>query len=177
MTSFNVHLHYYIKDKLEKYYSIACFAGCKLHTTKEIFLSRFRHKETEKYIPKLISIINEITPCKLVEIENVEYISFKMFNNYDRSLILLSFIRNLWWKQPGFDYKVFFDYISNNEYKDPMELLTEANKEACSDLMFNDHSNCHNKRDLKVKTVKQLKKAFKENEASLINTKTFLTRN
>ncbi len=98
----------------------ACWAGIGsfykyfglIHKTNEentIYINNFRLKETKKYIPLLIKYINKITPCSLETINNVEYIKFQLLGTYDQSLILLNFIRNLWYSPD-----VTYDYYNGN---------------------------------------------------------------
>lgn len=144
-----------------------CYAGIKqyisdLNKGKEvyIYIKDFRDKLTEKYIPLLTKTISKITFCKLVKRDGTEYIKFKLLKNYDSSLILLSFVRNLWYS-PGAYYgntdknvysQEFFKELAISEYTDPFEMLTSANKVACQKAKLTSlgHSNCHPHASLKI---------------------------
>lgn len=121
-----------------------------------IYIDVYTYPETKKYIPLLISLINEITPCSIVD----KYICFKLLSTYDQSLILLNFIRNLWY-QPFIGYTdTFFTILSTDtKYKDPLERLTHANSIGCSKAKNGygmGHSNVHIGVNLIVKNTKQL---------------------
>jgi hypothetical protein len=126
---------------------------------KDIYIFNFSEPETSKYQNFLISIINEITPCEIVGVNGKEYIKFRMLDTYDRSLILLNFIRNLW-SEPIPGYAVsFFDNldVSADRHKDPLARLTWANREACGNVSYYyGHSNANRKASLKIKTTKDL---------------------
>lgn len=126
---------------------------------KDIYIGMFSEPETSKYQNFLISIINEITPCEITGVEGKEYIKFRMLNAYDRSLIPLNFIRNLW-HEPVSGYATrFFDTldVSADRYTDPVSRLTWANKEACTNANYPyGHSNVHPKASLRVRTKKEL---------------------
>jgi len=137
---------------------------------KFIYLSDYNQPETLEYQNLIVSVINEITPCKLVNIDNVWYIKFKLLGTYDQSLILLSFIRNLWYEPKAGYSKKFFESLKVATQEDPLERLTWANKEACDDAGYGyGHSNVHKKSSLKVKKSKQLL------EYKGLCTRTFLT--
>lgn len=174
---------YHLEKKIPtKNTNSACFAGvqyyyqnintenCKLQGNKKyIYIANFREKETEKYIPFIIDIINKITRCKIVKLGNVEYIQFKLLETYDQSLILLNFIRNLWspvykdfYKKTKYYNIDFFETLEKSkEYKDPLEKLTFANLEAAKlhDIVNSPgHSNVHSYKTLKVKSTENLLK-------------------
>jgi hypothetical protein len=173
MRSYDVSLFMLIDGKLVKSKFDACWAMCSNptlmgfntgHTTyksikgKDIYISRFDFEKTQKYQTLLVSIINEITPCEIVQIGAKSYIKFQMMETYDQSLVLLNFIRNLW-HQPKTGYtEKFFESLEKAEQKDPLERLTWANKEACpkSILYPPGHSNVFNSFKLKVKKKQEL---------------------
>jgi hypothetical protein len=152
---------------------------------EEIYISQFDCPETAKYQDLLIGLINEITPCSFETVNGVKYIKYRLMDagaaegiflgQYNKNLILLNFIRNLWHEPPsGGGLKAgylarFFTALakSDEKYKDPLQRLTWANKEACE---FNKtpykyspgHSNVHESHTLKIKTTAQLM-AFKCN--------------
>lgn len=134
--------------------------GFKNFPKKIIYIYNFRCEETEKYIPLLINIINQITPCRYIKAKGEEFIVFKKLSTYTQNLTILSFIRNLWYS-PQKDYWFYFFEalkISHIVYKDPLERLTWANKEAVpGDLMYHcGHSNALSKSKLKIRTKKEL---------------------
>lgn len=150
--------------------SNACFSHIQSYMnpnnpTPYMLIFDFRDKATEKYIPVLVKTMNEITPCSLVTIDNVEYIKFKLFGTYDQSLVLLNFIRNLW-NVPGactLNYNItFFETLKKSRYKDPFKRLTKANMVACK-LYYQSkgtvgHSNCHGSGFLVIRDLNHLMK-------------------
>ena len=188
MNSFNCHISHKLKDgSLNKNVSTACWAVLSRYYDREdkfgikdidkqeediIYISNFRRTQTEKDIPLLIQLINEISPCELVTINNIEYIKFQLLKTYDQSLILLNFIRNLW-NHPGVSHTegaqqpflpkyidIFFDELKKSKYQDPLQKLTDANKKACVDYRECSyglgHSNVHTAKDLIIKDSKSL---------------------
>lgn len=182
MNSFNCHIFHKLKDgSLNKNVSTACWAVLSRYYDREdkfgikdidkqeediIYISNFRRTQTEKDIPLLIQLINEISPCELVTINNIEYIKFQLLKTYDQSLILLNFIRNLWF-DPSREFRSsyapyyieFFKELNNINEKDPLVRLTLANKNACTTLNFPycaGHSNTGKPHELVVKTTQSL---------------------
>lgn len=160
MRSYQCHIHYYQKGKFKKESNTACFAGVNGLLTKAddkyIYIDKFKEKGTQCHITRLIELINQITPCELIEIEKKQYIKVKLLQTYDQSLIVLNFIRNLWYAQPFYRKHMFFKNLYDSEHTDPLEILTAANKSACKRIIFGDHSNARAQHDLKVKTKDQL---------------------
>jgi len=124
-----------------------------------ILINDFEVEETKKYIPILINNINKITECQLVVINNIKYIKYKPLTTYDQNLILLNFIRNLWYSNITYNHNhiAFFEELKKSRYKDPLMRLTKANIKACKNYKtYQNHNNCTNGHKLKLKTTKQL---------------------
>lgn len=159
------------------FYKYGYNKGLKKETNEEntIYIIKFRSKETEQYIPLLIKYINKITPCSLETINNVEYLKFQLLNTYDQSLILLNFIRNLWYspdvtydyydykkqfeKDKKFYFHYFFENLKKSKYREAFKRLTYANKKASeliNSFSGSGHSNLGNHQKLKIKTIKEL---------------------
>lgn len=135
----------------------------------------------EDSLNKVIELVNKITPCKIIKktvsVEEISHdnayfkpyldkelllLKFDLLKTYDQNLILLNFIRNYWYS-PKDDYsKNFFELLNNKEFckfRDPLKILTNANKEACrlnSVMNSYGHSNTQPHDRLKVKTKQQL---------------------
>lgn len=181
---------YYIKHykKLHQITNKACWAGVKhfdknikptslwgrvvndesinLKLKKSIYIDSYIDPLTEMYIEPLLNIINQITLCKLEEIDKKVYIKYDLLETYDQNLILLNFIRNLWHTPGGNNFTLyttkFFENIVNNplKHKDPISLLTWANKDAAEELATKvqylgspGHSNMHDYKRLIVKDL------------------------
>lgn len=125
-----------------------------------IYIEQFTFPKTSHNIPLLLSLINKITPCEIVKINDVEYIRYKLIKTYDQNLILLNFIRNLWNAEIKGYNELFFMYLKEgSSYQDPLEILTDANKKACVNICTKyspGHSNIHLANELKIKNTKQL---------------------
>lgn len=181
---------YYIKHykKLHQITNKACWAGVKhfdknikptslwgrvvndesinLKLKKSIYIDSYIDPLTEMYIEPLLNIINQITLCKLEEIDKKVYIKYNLLEKYDQNLILLNFIRNLWHTPVGKSFTPyttkFFENIVNNplNYTDPISLLTWANKDAVEEVTNKvqylgspGHSNVHDHNRLIVKDL------------------------
>jgi len=125
-------------------YNTACWSGVNtLGLNKiDIFIYDFDEPTTNQYQDLLVRIINEITPCEIVTINNKIYIKFRTLEAYENSLVLLHFIRNLWYEpgtHTGYSLK-FFRYLEEIDKeckkKDPLVKLTEANKKACDKIKW-----------------------------------------
>lgn len=188
---------YYIKDKnneltkegINKLGNFAIYNSCwsslqQLPAGSFIYIDNYETEETKDSIDLLLKLVNEITPCSIVNIKDKDYIEYKLLEHYDQNLILLNFIRNLW-NEPGIghlegkgapfvpDYStIFFDVLKKTRYKDPLKKLTHANKKASVNYKLNGygpgHSNVQGYDELKIKDVKSLMD-FKGN-----STRTFL---
>lgn len=150
---YRVNSYYGIDDNtLKENTNTSCFAGI-MNIPKEnyIYIKDFECEETQKYIPLIIELINKITPCSIVTINRIKYIKFKLLETYDQSLILLNFLRLLWYDpkevygKSSFSLS-FFRYLSKSRYKDPFKRLTKANKIANEEQSYRyhikGHSNC-----------------------------------
>lgn len=186
MRNYQCYVSCYVGDKLIKSQTNACWSMLNhggffnadyksivpSFAYKEIYISQFDDPATIKYQRRLLTLIDKITPCKIVTIDGTRYIKFKMLQTYNQSLILLNFIRNLWHEPiPGYAEK-FFTSInkSKDQYKDPLARLTWANREACDKAFYMGHCNVHDKKLLKIKTTKELLAVI-----NLQSTKDFLT--
>jgi hypothetical protein len=175
------------KNTLVKNNNTACWAGInrvppisdvKIHAGEEldeankeyIFVDQFVQPETEAYIPLLIRVLNKITPCEMVTIDDKQYIKIKLIGKYDNSLIVLNFLRNLWSCPSIFNGQspakaiytpTFFETLKNaRKYKDGLKRLMWANKAACEKIPgcgSMGHSNIHNADRLTIRSAEDLK--------------------
>ena len=174
-----MHNHYGCHYSLEGEKDIlarACWSSLQ-HTTEgktvKILLYESNNKEHEKLV---IDLLDRITPTQIDE-TNKEILYYTTLKTYDQNLILLNFLRNLWWEQPqvkGYKQR-FFEYLKNNkdDTKDPLVILTEAHIYGLEPFnhttIYKDHSNCCN--NCKVKTTKQLLEYKGTNVASFLQNK------
>lgn len=109
---------YHLKDKkLIKSCSSACWAGLKIldkdtidKLTKDyIYIDKYIQPEiTDDQRKRIVYLINKITPCKFITIDDKIYIRYKLLKNHYSNLLLLNFIRILWYKNKSFDNEQFF---------------------------------------------------------------------
>lgn len=168
MRTFSCYFRYYYGDVLRNNELTVCWAGANTPNLfgKDIYIRKYTEKKTDKYQDLLIDIINEITPCKKKTLGELlskeEYIQFRMLSCFNKSLVLLSFIRNLWHEPIAGYTDKFFKALekSGEKYKDPLERLTWANKEACTDgsMYSPGHSNVHPKEKLLIRKKEDLLK-------------------
>ena len=170
------------KKTLEQHYNSACWAGIASQIregVEDIYIAKFKEPETEIYIKHIVGIINKVTPCKLVSIKKTVYIKYKLLKDFNKDLILLNFLRNLWninnipydkliilknveRTEIQLQYtSIFFKTLKSNfkMYKDPVQRLTHANFIACKSLEITNsptHSNVHKYDLLKIKDTKSL---------------------
>lgn len=177
--NFRCNYYHKIQNKLVKNNNQVCWAGLKNYDfltpesekawrnqifklEEEIIYIDFSEKlkfVTKKNIDLLIKIINNITPCCLVQIDNKEYISFNLLKTYDQNLILLNFIRNIWYSPFTSYSEVFFEELKKSRLKDPLSKLTKANILACEKNPYPrsmGHSNVHDSDDLVICKTKDL---------------------
>jgi len=107
---------YHLEDKrLIENLNIACWAGLnknKYYNTY-VYIDNYIESEiTDNQRKRIVYLINKITPCKFKTINGKVYISYKLLNNHYSNLLLLNFIRILWYKNGSFNNKSFFRYFS-----------------------------------------------------------------
>lgn len=92
-----------------------------------IFIDEFKEKDqSTKNINRIILLINKIVPCSKVRINGKVYIKYKLLENHYSNLLLLNFIRMLWYKTHDkvFNHDQFFiDIFQNIRNKEPLIFL------------------------------------------------------
>lgn len=139
----------------------ACFAGLqsmlnsKNFNLKDNIVYRIRIPKGNSKLffkrenfEKLIRIINIFTPCKIVNLNEEDYIEFKLsYKKYDMNLFLLNFIRLYWYSPRGYSDRIFEKELETMRvFKDRNRMmirLTSAQKKAIQkNLDYNPgHSN------------------------------------
>ena len=78
-------------------------------TKDYIYIDKCIEKEiTDNQRKRIVYLINKITSCKFVTIDNKTYIQYKLLKNHYSNLLLLNFIRILWYINDSFDNNKFF---------------------------------------------------------------------
>lgn len=132
---------------------------------KTILIDKYTADETQNYIKLIVDTINKIQPCKLVTIGKKTYIEYTLIGHYNNDILLLNFIRNLWYEQsPG--HSVFFfkklkelrvitkaKKLLGKKRINAFKALLTANKyasEQCQVKGYGHHCNTHQASFLKV---------------------------
>jgi hypothetical protein len=88
-------------------------------TKDYIYIDKYIEPEiTDKQRKRMVYLLNKITPCKFEKIEDITYIKFRLLNNHYSNLLLLNFIRILWYENSSFDNKQFFTDICKRKPQD-----------------------------------------------------------
>jgi len=153
---------YHLQDnKLVQNINNSCWAGLN----KKIFYNN-KNKEiildikTKDYIyiddyiqpeittpqrKRIIYLINKITPCKFIMIGDKIYIRYKLLKNHYSNLLLLNFIRILWYRNQSFNNEQFFIDIckskpKNLDYLEFMMTCIKNNVENENSWNYGNHS-------------------------------------
>ena len=140
---------YHLQDKkLIPNSSTACWAGVKYdkYLGKDIYIDKYIEPEiTDIQRKRIVYLVNKITPCKFVTIDDKIYIRFKLLNNHYSNLLLLNFIRILWYKNQSFNNEQFFIDICkpksrNLDYLEFMMTCIKNNVTDTESWYYGDHS-------------------------------------
>jgi len=111
MRGYECYKYHLINKELIKNLNHACWAGLDKseYLGKDIYIDKYIEPEiTDKQRKRIIYLLNKITPCKFTTIKNVKYIQFKLLKYHYSNLLLLNFIRILWYKNESFNNEQFF---------------------------------------------------------------------
>ena len=111
MRGYECYKYHLINKELVENSNTACWAGLDKseYLGKDIYIDEYIEPEiTDKQRRRIVYLLNKITLCKFTTIENVKYIQFKLLNNHYSNLLLLNFIRILWYKNQSFNNDQFF---------------------------------------------------------------------
>ena len=161
MRNYSCYIYHLQDKKLIRNSNNACWAGLnrKIYTdinykniildteTKDtIFIDQYIQPEiTDDQRKRIITLINKITPCKFTTIEKVKYIQYKLLKNHHSNLLLLNFIRILWYLNKSFDNEQFFIDICKPktkglDYLEFMMTCIKNNVESNDSWNYGDHS-------------------------------------
>ena len=147
MRSYSCYIYHLQKNnKLIENSNNACWAGLNKsqYLGKDIYIDKYIEQEiTDKVRKRTIYLLNKITPCKFKTIENIKYIQFKLLKNHYSNLLLLNFIRILWYKNNSFNNEQFFIDISKNKPRnlDYLEFMMTCIKNNVNDSSTFGHGN------------------------------------
>lgn len=179
-----------VNDKLVPNTNTSCWAGIRIYNFRQesidIYIEDYEYEETIKYIPLLIKTINKITPCEIVTIDDRSYIKFRLLNTYDKSLLLLNWIRLLWYSPYCSLYKKdattsinFFESLKKRRDRDYFVRLIKANIDCQKDILevySNGHSNVVINSDIRKKLKIKTSEDFNNfTDDSCFAIRTFLT--
>lgn len=154
MRDYSCYIYHLKNGKLIPNSNKACWAGLRksnisslnidIITSKDIYIDRYIQPEiTDIQRKRIIYLINKITPCKFILIDDKIYIKYTMLNNHYSNLLLLNFIRILWYKNHAFDNNNFFIDICKPKTKglDYLEFMTTCVKNNVKDCQTWNHGN------------------------------------
>lgn len=121
---------HYSKNENEASTRYVCFSFL-IRNSGEIILHLNKYNEIApvEYIKTIVHHINKLTKC--VFDEEKLTITYEPFEQYNKNVFILNFIRYCWSKENNnFDNEAFFKALDIN-VEDPIENLTEANHLAC----------------------------------------------
>jgi hypothetical protein len=148
MRGYDCHKYHLINKELVKNSNTACWAGLNKseYLGKDIYIDKYIEPEiTDKQRKRIIYLLNKITPCKFKTIKNVKYIQFKLLKYHYSNLLLLNFIRILWYKNKIFNNEQFFIDICKPktkglDYLEFMMTCIKNNVESNDSWNHGDHS-------------------------------------
>lgn len=129
------------------------------YSTEYIYVDQYIQNEvSDKDRKRLVYLINFITPCKFVTIKKKKYIKIKLVDGYDKNLVILNFIRGLWYLPTNFDMEQFYKDIHKrrSKGKDALEFLLECLRDnvKLDGTYYGDHSSIY--KYIKPKTIEKL---------------------
>ena len=150
MRGYECYVYHLINKELVANSNTACWAGLNKSVClgKNIYIDEYIEPEiTDKQRRRIVYLLNKITLCKFTTIENVKYIQFKLLNNHYSNLLLLNFIRILWYKNKSFNNNQFFIDICKPKTKglDYLEFMmtcikNNVNNSPKKSWYYGDHS-------------------------------------
>jgi len=152
MRDYGCHIYHLQNKKLVQNSNNACWAGLKYakYLGKNIYIDKYIEEEiTDKQRKRIIYLLNKITPCKFTTIKGVKYIQFKLLKYHYSNLLLLNFIRILWYKNQVFNNEQFFIDICkpkprNLDYLEFMMTCIKNNVESNGSWHYGNHSFVYN---------------------------------
>ena len=161
MRCYKCYIYHLQNKKLVKNSNDACWAGLNrarfsddkgdyiildAKTKDYIYIDKYIEPEiTDKQRKRIVYLINKIVPCKFEKIDNKTYIKYKLLNNHYSNLLLLNFIRILWYTNLSFNNEQFFIDISkpkprNLDYLEFMMTCVKNNVNNMDSWGFGDHN-------------------------------------
>ena len=113
----------------------------------------------DKYVTRIVNLVNKITPCKVVSINNVRFIKLKLLDTYAKNLVVCNILRMLWYIPLNIKFEEYYVDIMKKRSKDvdPLSFILKAvidNYDKKSTYGDGDHSLVYYNN--KIKTIDQL---------------------
>lgn len=148
MRSYDCFKYHLINNKLVANSNTACWAGLNkpAYLGKNIYIDKYIEPEiTNKQRKRIVYLLNKITFCKFTTIKKVRYIQFKLLKNHYSNLLLLNFIRILWYHNHCFNNEQFFIDICkpkprNLDYLEFMMTCIKNNVSESDSWHYGNHS-------------------------------------
>ena len=142
------YIYHLNNKKLVPNSNTACWAGLNssIYLNKDIYIDKYIEPEIiDKQRKRIVYLINKIVPCKFEKIDNKTYIKYKLLNNHYSNLLLLNFIRILWYKNGSFNNEQFFIDICKPktkglDYLEFMMTCIKNNVESNDSWNYGNHS-------------------------------------
>lgn len=154
MRDYSCYVYHLQNKKLIQNPSTACWAGVQssrisqidvdIETKDYIYIDRYIEPEiTDVQRKRIVNLVNKITNCKFITIDNKTYIEYKLLSNHYSNLLLLNFIRILWYKNQSFNNEQFFIDICKFKLKklDYLEFMMTCIKNNVTDQSKWDYGN------------------------------------
>lgn len=164
--------HYYAKNEKNEIIlnsNTACWAGFRRWYTAGTLKPKYIYIDYEcncsfnvydNILKRTVQLINNITHCSIVNFNNKKCIKYKPITNghYSSNLVLLNFIRMIWYQPRPIDYDIYSELISRSSQGiDSLLFLMRCVKESVSQGQrygFADHNLIT--RNIKPKKTKEL---------------------
>lgn len=163
MRDYGCYIYHLENNKLVQNNNQACWAGLNKsnfkftnrdgnyitldNETKDyIYIDKYIEPEiTDKVRKRIVYLLNKITLCKFTKIKGKKYIQYKLLSNHYSNLLLLNFIRILWYKNGNFNNEQFFIDICKRKTKglDYLEFMMNCiknNTDETSSWYYGNHS-------------------------------------
>ena len=161
MRDYTCYIYHLQDNKLVQNSNQSCWAGLnrKFYYDKDskeiqldtktkdyIYIDQYIQPQiTDKQRKRIVYLLNKITSCKFITIEKKRYIQYKLLKNHYSNLLLLNFIRILWYKNRSFNNEQFFIDICkpkprNLDYLEFMMICIKNNVDNKDSWGYGDHS-------------------------------------
>ena len=97
-----------------------------IFTDNYIYIDKYKQdRVSEKSVKRIVELINKITDCSIVKINEIDYIKYDCLPNHYQNLTLLNIIRMLWYAPHNFNNRTFLQksIFEDDSTEDPLSFL------------------------------------------------------